>query len=256
MNTDSSVSNGTLRFKRISLRDSITFIISRPQLFAWTVVLLSLTALLTFLGYSLLISWFEDVVGTFFKTAPKGAVVRAGWYILLWLYLIATRLIAFYIALLVSYSLTSPGYMFLSGSTEKLVAGGSMEDSEGFDWSVAIDDFIEGVKIAVLGIGVSIVLFFVSFVPVLGIVTAFTVLVFYSALLFIDFPSSRRHWTLSQKMSWIYRYPVESLRLGFLPAVIGMVPVFNVLFIALFFPLFVVHATRVFLLVEYRDISA
>jgi CysZ protein len=162
--------------------------------------------------------------------------------------MISTRLIAFYIALLVGYSITAPGYMFLSNSTEKIDETGSME-GEGFEIEMLVDDLIEGLKIAGMGIVTAFFLFFITFVPVFGIIVAFIVLMFYSTLMFIDFPTSKRHWTLSQKFEWIYRHPMVAARLGFIPALIGLIPVFNVLFIAFLFPIFTIHTTRNFRLI-------
>ena len=243
-------------YKWISLRDNIRFIFSRPTLIAWSIVLLAATALVTFLGYTFILSGFEALTGNFFKAPPNGgAFLQFSWHILLWLYLISTRLVSFYIALLLSYTVTFPAYMFLSNGVEKIDAGDSFDSQEGFDISIIIDDLLEGVKIALFGIVVSLILFFVTFLPVLGTVIAFVVFIFYSTLLFIDFPASRRHWTLSAKLRWLYAHPLLSLRIGFIPALVGMVPIMNVLFIALLSPVLTVHATRNFVAVTDNELQ-
>ncbi|MCK5808342.1 hypothetical protein KAH37_05090, partial [bacterium] len=130
----------------IPLRENIRFLLKHPQLLALTVILLAATVLVTFLGYSVIIAFFEDFTRAFFKTAPAGTtmwdtIYRFGWHILLWLYMISSRLIAFYIALLIGYSITSPGYMFLSNSVERIDETGSIE-GEGFEIEMIFDDLI------------------------------------------------------------------------------------------------------------------
>ena len=256
MSEELSKQSGT-KTNWIPLRDNLRFLLKHPQLLALTTILLASTILLTFLGYSFVISFFEDLTRAFFKTVPSGktawdSVYRFGWYVLQWVYLISTRLIAFYIALLVGYSITAPGYMFLSNSVEKIDETGSM-DGEQFEIEMLVDDLFEGLKIAGVGILIAIFLFFITFVPVFGIIVAFIVLSFYSALMFIDFPTSKRHWTLSQKFRWIYVHPLVSARLGFIPALVGIIPILNVVFIAFLFPLFTVHTTRNFTLILRND---
>ena len=256
MNEEVSKQNGT-QINWIPLRENIQFLLKHPQLLALTVILLAATILITFLGYSVIILFFEDLTRAFFKTAPAGtsvfdALYRFGWHVLLWLYIISTGLIAFYIALLVGYSITAPGYMFLSNSTEKIDETGSME-GESFEFDMLVDDLIEGLKIAGMGILTAIFLFFITFVPIFGIIVAFIVLMFYSTLMFIDFPASKRHWTLSQKFQWVYKHPIISARLGFIPALVGMIPIFNIVFIAFLFPLLTVHTTRNFRLILQNE---
>ena len=249
-----------LSTKWIPLKENIGFLLKHPQLLAVTISLLAATILITFLGYSIFISFATDFTGQFFKTPPAGTAVfdtiyRFGWYVLLWLYIISTRLIAFYVAFLISYSITSPGYMFLSNAVERIDETGSIE-GEGFEIELIIDDLIEGLKIAGMGIGIAILLFFITFVPVVGIIIAFIVLMLYSALMFIDFPAAKRHWTLSQKIRWIVDHPLVASKLGFIPALVGMIPILNVLFIAVLFPVFTIHTTRNFArIVQNEELS-
>jgi len=67
--------------------------------------------------------------------------------------------------------------------------------------------------------------------------------ILYSALMFIDYPASRQHWSLGEKLGWIRRRWTRALRLGWLPALVSMIPLVNIFFMALLFPLFTVHAT-------------
>ena len=104
-------------------------------------------------------------------------------------------------------------------------------------------DLIEGVKIGLYGILVSLAALFVSFIPVLGLVLVFLIYTFYSALMFIDYPASRRRWTLRRKINWLVDNRNLAFRLGFLPAVLSMVPLLNIFLMAVLFPVLTIHAT-------------
>ena len=83
-------------------------------------------------------------------------------------------------------------------------------------------DIIEGVKIALFGVIVTVVALMVNFIPGLGQGVVFLLYAFYSALMFIDYPSSRRRWSLGRKISWIRENGGTALRIGLLPAFISI----------------------------------
>ena len=56
--------------------------------------------------------------------------------------------------------------------------------------------------------------------------------------------------SLGRKIGWIRRHGSLSFRLGFLPAAVSMIPILNMFFIALLFPLLTVHATLNFYKIE------
>ena len=90
----------------------------------------------------------------------------------------------------------------------------------------------------------------VGFVPIIGQITVFLIYTYYSALMFVDYPASRRRWGLGKKLQWLRHYSGHSLRLGLIPAAVSMVPLLNVFLLAFIFPLFTVHAALNFSAVE------
>ena len=76
-------------------------------------------------------------------------------------------------------------------------------------------DLVEGVKIGLYGILVSLAALFVSFIPVIGLVIVFLIYTFYSALMFIDYPASRRRWTLGRKITWLVGQSPHGLQTRF-----------------------------------------
>jgi CysZ protein len=106
------------------------------------------------------------------------------------------------------------------------------------------------VKIGAIGLLVTVAALLANFIPVIGPVAVFVIYVFYSSLMFIDFPASRYRWSLGEKLRWLRQHRAQSFRLGLLPALISMIPLLNVFLMALFFPLFTVHTTLNFLAIE------
>ena len=99
---------------------------------------------------------------------------------------------------------------------------------------------------------VTIAALFANFIPVVGQVVVLLIYTFYSALVFVDYPASRHRWSLGRKVGWVRDYYKRSFRLGIFPALISMVPVINIFFMALLFPLFTVHTTLNFIAIERR----
>jgi CysZ protein len=121
---------------------------------------------------------------------------------------------------------------------------------EEFSFHGLLIDLVEGCKIGLFGFGITIAALFINFIPVLGQLLVFLLYSFYSCLMFIDYPSSRRRWTLGKKLLWLRKNPIISFRLGFLPALISLIPILNIFFMALFFPILTVHATLNFSTIE------
>ena len=218
-------------------------------------------ALLTWLGYLVTVHFVDGLTGHFFQQAPEAAgiigwVKVKGWWVLKWLFLVFSRVIAFYLAFLVSYSLTSPGYAFLSVSAEKKYLGEEFAGDDTFTWAGIVKDLVEGCKIGAFGLLVTIAALLLNLIPVAGAGLVIFLYIFYSTLMFIDYPTSRQRWSLGEKLGWIKNQWPRALRLGWLPALISMIPVVNIFFMALFFPLFTVHATLNFVAVpSVSDIS-
>jgi Uncharacterized protein involved in cysteine biosynthesis len=104
--------------------------------------------------------------------------------------------------------------------------------------------------LAAMGLVVAVAALFANFIPVIGQAAVFVLYTFYSALMFVDYPASRYRWTLGEKLRWVRRYHQQAFRLGIFPAMISMIPLLNVFLMALFFPLFTIHTTLNFLVIE------
>lgn len=218
------------------------------KLLALSLALFMATALLTWFGYSLAVNAIDQATAGFTSSAPAtdtvwGWVKYSAWVAGSWLLLLVSRLVAFYLSFLVAYSLTAPGYALLSAGAERLIAGERFEADAAFTLVGIFRDIIEGLKIALVGLVVTLAAIFVSTLPVLGQLIAVFLYTFYSTLMFIDYPASRRRWTLAQKLLWLRRHGGLALRLGLLPALLGMIPLINIFVVALLFPLLTIHAT-------------
>lgn len=230
------------------LSRSLWLILSRKRLLGWSSLLIFLTIIFTWVGYQLAIDFLDGLSSHILATSPDpgtilGWIEQKAFIAGSWLYHIVSRILAFYLAFLVAYTLTTPGYAFLSSSAERLYAGKDFDPDAAFTVTGILIDIFEGVKIALFGILVTMVALFVNFIPAIGQVAVFLLYTYYSALMFIDYPASRRRWGLRRKIGWLYNHSSQSFRIGVLPALISMIPILNVFAIALLFPVLTVHAT-------------
>jgi len=241
----------------VPLTYSIAFVLKHVRILGWSLMLVAATGFLTWLGYIEALDFINGLTGHFFQQPPEstgflGWFVVKGWLVLKYLFFIVIRIVAFYLAFLVAYCLTAPGYVFLSTATEKTYLGEAFELDDGFTLKGVVTDVIEGCKIGALGILVTIAALFANFIPVVGQVVVLLIYTFYSALMFVDYPASRNRWSLGRKVGWVRDYYKRSFRLGIFPALVSMVPIINIFFMAFLFPLFTVHTTLNFIAIEQR----
>ncbi|NIA19066.1 MAG: cysteine biosynthesis protein [Xanthomonadaceae bacterium] len=237
---------------------SFGFIFRHAGILFISLLLVVLTGLLTWIGYLATIHLANGLTGHFFQQAPVsegviGWFLLKGWWLLKILFLVVSRFIAFYLAFLLAFTLTSPGYVMLSTATEKTSLGEKFQQDAPFSWSGMLVDLFEGGKIAVVGLVVTIVSLLVNLVPFIGQILVFLLYSYYSALMFIDYPASRRRWPLRRKISWLRQNWWPALRLGLFPALISLIPFVNIFFMALLFPLLTVHTTLNFIRFEEPD---
>ncbi len=241
--------------KWIPLSYSLAFLLRSPRLMGWSVILILITFAFTWAGYLLTVDFVDGLTGNFFLSQPEatgiwGWIKYLGWQAMKWSFLVISRIVAFYLAFLLAYSLSAPGYVFLSTAAEKKHAGEHFEADAALNIRGLAIDLWEGVKIGLLGVVVTVAALMANFIPGVGQVVVFLLYTYYSALMFVDYPSSRRRWSLRKKIRWLRTHYRLSFRLGVFPALVSMVPVLNIFFIAMIFPLMTVHSTLNFAAIE------
>lgn len=232
----------------IPLSHSLALMFNRKRLLGWSVILFAITIVLTMGGYTLTTGYVDSFTAGYFNTPPTtdsiwGWFKYSGWISGKWLLIIITRIFAFYISFLLAYSLTTPGYVLLSTAAERLFLGENFLPDANLTIRGILIDLAEGVKIGLYGVLVTFVALFVNFIPILGQIIVFLLYTYYSALMFIDYPASRRRWSLGRKISWVSGNRKTAFKLGFVPALLSMIPVLNVFLLAVFFPVLTIHAT-------------
>lgn len=252
---NSSIPKISAPAKWIPLSYSFTFILRSKRLMAWSVFLILITMAFTWAGYLFTVDFVDGLTGNFFLAQPEAAGIwgwtkYVGWVGIKWLFLIISRIVAFYLAFLIAYTISSPGYVFLSTTAEKIQAGEHFEADAALNIKGILIDLLEGVKISAFGILVTIAALTANVIPGIGQVIVFLLYTYYSTLMFLDYPTSRRRWSLGQKINWLRKHSTPSLRLGIFPALISIVPVLNIFLMALIFPLMTVHSTLNFAAIE------
>lgn len=233
---------------------SLYFLVTHFRILFLSLVLFFITWAVTWLFYQVSMHFVNQYIGSHFAQLPAadtawGWIKHQVWLLSKWIFIIVSNIISFYFAFLFSYCLTTPGYCFLSSSVEKIHSGKSYEEDSFSLHGLAID-LTEGLKIGLLGMGVTVVALLLNFLPAIGQLAVFLLYSYYSCLMFIDYPASKRRWSLGKKIFWLKKYPLISLRLGFLPALISLIPLVNVFLMALIFPVLTVHSTLNFATLE------
>jgi len=255
MNTTAQPGSTLRKIPNVPMGESFLFLLRHKTLLIWSTFLVLLTIFLTWAGFLLTTDLIDNLTGSFFSSAPAhesllGWIKYGGWQSARYLFLFVSRIVSFFLAFLLAYSLTTPFYGFLSAATEKLSADRPTTIDASFTILGIIADILEGLKIALFGLFVTCAALILSFIPILGQLAVFLMYSFYSTLMFIDYPASRRRWPLGEKLSWIRSHPGPSFQMGFIPALVSMIPILNIFFMALIFPLFTIHATLNFLAIE------
>jgi CysZ protein len=246
--------------KWIPLWSSLAFLLRSPRLLGWSLLLMLFTFGLTWGVYLLATDFIDDRTISFFDQIPAATgfwdtIRHYGWLGLKWAFFVTSRIAAFYFAFLVAYTLSAPGYAFLSASTERKQAGQAYEEDVLTMKGVLVDIW-EGLKIGIFGLVVTALALMANFVPLIGQAVVLLLYTFYSALMFVDYPSSRRRWSLGRKIGWLSRYRGQAFRLGVLPAVVSLIPLLNIFLMAFLFPLFTVHATLNFAAMDAAEKEA
>lgn len=244
--------------KWIPLGSSLLFLLRSPKLLGWSLLLVLLTFGFTWGGYLLIVGYVDDQVSRFLQQAPEAAGVwgwmkHMGWMIMKWTLVFVSRIVAFYVAFLLAYTLSAPGYVFLSSAAEKKHAGKAFAEDAALTFKGILTDILEGLKIGVLGLVVTMAALAVGFIPLFGQVIVLLLYTYYSALMFVDYPASRRRWSLGRKIGWLRSHSTSAFRLGILPAALSLVPLLNIFLMALVFPLFTVHTTLNFSALEQGE---
>lgn len=239
----------------IPLSHSLAFLFGKKKLVALSALLFLVTIAITWLGLDLSLAFIDRLTAGFFQAPPETATILGwlkygGWTLLKWLYLFVSRVAAFYLAFLLAFTLTTPGYVLLATAAEKIQAGDDFEMDDGLTLKGILIDLWEGLKIAGFGILISVAALAANFIPLVGQLAALLLYIYFSALMFLDYPASRRRWPLRKKMAWVSRHRGHSFRLGLFPALVSMIPVVNIFLIAILFPVLTVHATLNFTSLE------
>ncbi|MDO9042714.1 MAG: EI24 domain-containing protein [Desulfocapsaceae bacterium] len=256
--SSSSMPSSQVPVKWISLWSSLGFLFRSPKLLGSSLLLVLLTFALTWGGYVLSVGYVDGQTAGFFQQIPEavgiwGWMKHLGWLVMKWTFFIISRIVAFYIAFILAYTLSAPGYVFLSSAAEKKHAGKAFAEDASFTLKGILTDILEGLKIGVLGLVVTVVALTANFIPIFGQVIVLLLYTYYSAIMFLDYPTSRRRWSLGRKIGWLRRHGRSAFRLGILPAVVSLIPFVNIFLMALLFPLLTVYVTLNFSALEQTE---
>lgn len=241
-----------------SIGYSLGFMLRKKRLLGWSLLLFLATVAITAACFDLSTDYIDSLAGSFLVSPPDtstiwGMIKHQGWLAGKYLFIIITRIVSFYLAFLIAYCVTSPGYVFLSIAAEKLHAGKEFIPDDNISLKLIVIDLLEGIKIGLFGIIVSIVALMMNFIPLIGQGIIFILYTYYSALMFIDYPASRKHWSLGRKISWVRTHSSDSFRIGLVPALISMIPVLNIFLLSFMFPLLTIYSTLNFTAIELAE---
>ena len=244
------VQNGASLFK------SIKYLFSNGKLVVASLAAVLFMILLSILMYHQISSWFSSLTVAFFNKPPAldaflDYIYYAGWWIVKVLFKAIVIIVSFYVSFVISYTVCSPLYSFISIIAEDIHFG-KPDDNADFNFEGVVEDVFQAMKIAGITVLLSVGAFFINFIPVIGQILAIAIYIWANSLMLIDFPASRRRWEMKKKLLWTKENPIASLRIGTLPTLLSMLPFINIILLAFLFPLLVVHSTLNFVAYENR----
>jgi|GEM_PF-244263 len=245
--------------KGASLFKSIKYLFSNGKLVVASLAAVLFMILLSILMYHQISSWFNSLTVSFFNKPPMlevffDYIYYAGWWIIKVLFKAIVVIVSFYVSFVISYTICSPIYSFISIIAEDIHFG-KPDDNADFNFEGVVEDVFQAMKIAGVTILLSVGAFFINFIPVVGQIIAIAIYIWANSLMLIDFPASRRRWPMKRKLLWTKENLVASLRIGTLPTLLSMIPFINIILLAFIFPLLVVHSTLNFVAYENRKIK-
>ncbi len=236
----------------VPFMDSLLFFRKQKPLILWTIFILLVIFLITLLFFSFFTRHIE--MNFHFIITEPDADAGALWSLLFWfmkgLFTVFLKVVAFYLSFLIAYTVTAPLYQFVSIITEDLFRGKKVKEDAVPDFEEMFGDLKQAALLSVMVFGVTIVALIANFIPFFGPFICFAVLCFSSALLIIDFPTSRLGWDLRQKIEWLAAHPFDTIRFGLFPALISFIPIISPFIMGIVSPLLIVHGTLNFVLME------
>ncbi len=245
--------------KYISLSESINFFFRNKSMLFASFIIIAITFMVSIIAQSLVGDLVEHS-GFFLVNEPAkpvdliGEIWSFAWTLLHGLYIVFVRITVFYITFFIAYTFSSPLYSLISFFTEKIFKGGRVDDDVPLSFDQAVKDIIEALKLTIVVFAVSIASFFVSAIPLFGPLISFGGFVMINALILFDFAAARKGWSLKKKIQWTWNNKVTSFKIGFIPALVSMIPIFNIFFLVFIYPVFTVYGTLNFILTEDRKI--
>lgn len=237
-----------------SLKNAAKAIFKNGKLTVASLAVVLAMIVITIFSYHQISSWISSLTAPFFDKEPLTEsffdyIYFFGWVITRIVFKAVAAIVVFYAAFIFSYTITSPLYSFISIIAEDIYFGRPEDDAD-FTIEGILEDVLQALKIAGMALIFTVFAFFVNFVPVIGQITAVAIYIVINSLMLLDFPTSRRRWSLSEKTVWVRKNLITTLRIGSFPTIISMIPFVNSFILAFLFPLFVVHATMNFASVE------
>lgn len=242
--------------KGASILKSAKYLFSNGKLIVASLAAILFMILLSILMYHQISSWFTSLTVSFFNKPPVldafvDYFIYAGWWIAKVLFKAIVVIVSFYVSFVISYTVCSPLYSFISIIAEDIHFGKPDADAD-FTFEGIVEDVFQAMKIAGVTVILSVVAFLINFIPLVGQILAIAVYIWANSLMLIDFPASRRRWPLKRKLLWTKDNVIASVRIGGLPTFLSMIPFVNIIFLAFIFPLLVVHSTLNFVAYENK----
>ncbi len=202
----------------------------------WLFIFPVLLNLLLFLGgfaivdslTELVKSWTLDAIGiandsSFFGKLFGGIVTGFIWVTFKVIFFLLFAYTGGYVVVVI----LSPVLAYLSEKTEKILTGKDYP----FDAQQLARDIVRGVLIAARNFFIEllwmIVLFTLSFIPVIGWLTSIVLLIissYFYGFSFVDYTNERKRFTISQSVSWMRKHKGMAIANGFVFALLLLIP--------------------------------
>jgi uncharacterized protein involved in cysteine biosynthesis len=235
------------RAELISLKETIGYVKENSRIIILSLTVSLIMIFISIFLYHMIFSFMKNLTDTFYSVPPLVEEFfdyfhYAGWVAFKFFFKASTTIFVFYSTFLIGYLLLSPLYSFISYASENTFLGKPQEESD-FDVSFIGEDYLQAIKITAVALFVTVYLFFINFVPVIGQIVVFISYPVLNALLIADFSASRKEWSITSRFLWIKENPLLVLIVGGSLTIVSIIPQINNIVAALLVPFFIAYTS-------------
>ncbi|HDT11399.1 MAG TPA: EI24 domain-containing protein, partial [bacterium] len=230
----------------ISLKETIRYIAGNGKLSVFSLATALIMIFISIFLYHMIFSFINGLAAPFYSIPPMIEEFHhyfyfAGWAVFKFFFKASVTIFIFYITFMIAYLISSPLYSFISFVSENIFKGNTAEEDNEFILDYVAEDILQGLKMTAVALSVTVYLFFINFIPVIGQIMVFVSYILLNTILIIDFTATRKEWNFVSRILWMKDNPLITLLIGGSLTFVAIIPLANNILAAFLIPFLVVY---------------